>query len=1774
MHITTNFFTNILKTLSLTFCILALAAISFAQEERSPNKGFQAGNSYAISDIEQVNLQNQNLMLNIPLASLSPGRGTSPGYTVAMHYNSKLWDSHLVQKDNGNPDQSGNTRYTKEMLELSENGGWSLNANGYELIVINRQNLEEDAPCVPGGEYAFTRNGYSYKVQMKTPEGGVVTFRPYGTGTTFVDAYQDDYFSIDPTGLRHVYSLSESQIPDPAASCTYGTEPIITTGMNYYSDDGSGMRLFVPPGATGVAHWKLYLSDGRLVESAPEDESGVAQRVTDRNGNKIKWIPATVSGLSGVKIQNDVGKYIFISTYVNDENKVITEGFNGAPLETTINWGTTNVYHTYTTTTAFNAPNFEKHAIWGGEVITVDKITLPSQTGSLEYNFTYWGDTEPPAEGDYTDGWGELKSLTLPSQAKAEYAYSSIIGGTPQLLLSSGVLTRTLTYQKEYDGSSVTETEVTKYGPNAVTAPDGGRRSENAPASSNFPGYNCITHNPDGSISEKIWANNVATMVGGTYTNAYVKTEFTSIPDANGNPVQTAIKDYDYDKNGNVLEVREYDWVPYSTIPRLTSGSPPTGLPASGYLTLKRKTVNTYYNPTPIATDTSFSGNNYAEPTSPKLHNVIASSETRDGSGNPKSRTEFFYDDASSKGNLTETRAWDNTKGGYSAPLTTGNSISTFTTYDTYGNPLTKTDANGSVAQITYGAVNGYTGLYATQTIAAYGTTIARTATATYDFPTGLRLTTTDVDNGLTNATEYDALGRPTKAITAQGTALEFWTTTTYDDSARRVIVRSDLETKGDGKRVATQFYDQLGRMRLSKTLEDAATQSAANETDGIKVQTRYAYDNPTDPVNSNGTYSLTSNPYRATTSGGASGEETMGWSRSYSTKTGLHGEATTFSGAALPAPWGSNSASTGTVTTDSDTDRTLVTDQAGKKRISRTNVLGQLSDVWEVTPSDGSTVSVTFPGSAGTGVSAGYQTSYVYDTLGNLTTVNQGSQTRSFAYSSLSRLTSATNPELGSTPTNGTISYGYDSNGNLTAKSQLRSGTANVLTSYTYDALNRVLQRSYSTPNGTPTNYQATPTVDYTYDGQLHAKGKLTKVSSSVSTAEYMSFDVLGRVTRSKQTTDGIAYGDDTHPMTYAYNLSGALVEQQYPSGRVVKNTLDANGDLSEVESKKISAATYWTYADQFVYNPAGAVTSMRLGNGHWESTIFNSRLQPEHIKLGLTQGTGNLLQLDYSYGTTADNGNVQSQTITVPTIGAGTGFTAVQNYTYDSLNRLHDAAETIAGPQTWKQTFTYDRYGNRNFDEANTTTLTKTCGTSPNFTVCTPDRKKENPSVNTTNNRLNTSDDYSYDLAGNTIADANSQSYIYDGNNKMVQASNGGGPLGYYYYDGNGKRVKKIVPNGESTIFVYDALGKMVSEYSTVLAATPEVGYLTSDPLGSPRINTNENGAVTARHDYHPFGEEIFTSQRTSGGYGADEIRKKFTGYERDGETGLDFAQARMHANKLGRFFSPDPLFTSIKLIEPQSLNKYSYCLNNPYKYIDPTGLIWFYHDEGNIRTFRWYDEDDAKNAPKDWNIYTGSNYYVGENEAIFLGADGRSKKVSKEEGVLGQLDEFLRGPDSPLTKEEKEKLTHAFLKRVWDFHSSDIGAIAMIFGSTVGNWAESGYNSFASALGNAKATEMTEMAAFSGMLREALAGKGNFGVGVASAEQAEIVGRAWVGEGYTVASDGTTLLSKDGLRQFRPSSFKPQLGKNQANLEWRLKPDGQWQGNGHIDVINVNP
>jgi hypothetical protein len=99
-------------------------------------------------------------------------------------------------------------------------------------------------------------------------------------------------------------------------------------------------------------------------------------------------------------------------------------------------------------------------------------------------------------------------------------------------------------------------------------------------------------------------------------------------------------------------------------------------------------------------------------------------------------------------------------------------------------------------------------------------------------------------------------------------------------------------------------------------------------------------------------------------------------------------------------------------------------------------------------------------------------------------------------------------------------------------------------------------------------------------------------------------------------------------------------------------------------------------------------------------------------------------------------------------------------------------------------------------------------------------------------------------------------------------------------------------------------------------------------------------------------------------------------------------------------------------------------------------------------------------------------------------------------------------------------------------------------------------------------------SEWVKISGLIRESSRRKANFGLGASTKSDAREAGETWVGEEFTLASDGKMLLSRDGLRQWRPPSFKPKLGKWQCNFEWRLKTQGPWQSNGHLDISEDFP
>ncbi len=207
-------------------------------------------------------------------------------------------------------------------------------------------------------------------------------------------------------------------------------------------------------------------------------------------------------------------------------------------------------------------------------------------------------------------------------------------------------------------------------------------------------------------------------------------------------------------------------------------------------------------------------------------------------------------------------------------------------------------------------------------------------------------------------------------------------------------------------------------------------------------------------------------------------------------------------------------------------------------------------------------------------------------------------------------------------------------------------------------------------------------------------------------------------------------------------------------------------------------------------------------------------------------------------------------------------------------------------------------------------------------------------------------------YDTRGDMTA-LGTTTMTYDAEGRQVSTTDSGvgGQSISYAFDAEGQRVAKQVAGGATVIDVHDAFGRLAVEYSSAsLTAACNTCYLAYDGLGSVRLITDENGALVARHDYLPYGEEIpdGTAGR-SGKFGySSNVRQGFTGQELDGATAtmssgtaeLEYFNARHMSAALGSFTQPDPMQAGADFLNPQSWNGYAYVLGNPISNADPSG------------------------------------------------------------------------------------------------------------------------------------------------------------------------------------------------------------------------------------------
>jgi RHS repeat-associated protein len=498
----------------------------------------------------------------------------------------------------------------------------------------------------------------------------------------------------------------------------------------------------------------------------------------------------------------------------------------------------------------------------------------------------------------------------------------------------------------------------------------------------------------------------------------------------------------------------------------------------------------------------------------------------------------------------------------------TGPTISSLSSYYDTGKLYTATDPNQHTTTYTYDP--SYFGVYLTKTQMPSTNSVTHVVSGTYDFNQGVISSFTD-QNLKTSQYSYDSLGRIVSA-SFPDTGLK-----TISYPTLQSIQQSEKISNSQSELVETDF-DGLGRQVETQLLSDPQG----------TIFTTTTYDNL-------GNTYQTSTPFRSTT------ESSYGLNTFVYDALGRLTAQTDSDGLGQQS-WSYN-------------DNTVTyTNENGNAWQRTSDALGRLTQVIEPT---------------GSSTTHSFETDYVYNALDDLTSVAQtGSSTadtprtaRSFVYDSLSRLTSATNPE------SGLKTYTYDGNGNVVLETSpmvnAASGTQTI--SYCYDELNRLKLRYLNTGSTSCSSPATTEKSVFAYDGSLlsgslvsgvtfqNAVGKLTDEqaftgNTMVSERVPYNFDPMGRL----KTEQQIPYAPSSLQLTtsHTYDLAGhAITSGNTATNITVGYGFDNAGRLNGITSNLTSygASTYpATLYSVNNYSPVGISGATYAGDPN-STGLFN---------------------------------------------------------------------------------------------------------------------------------------------------------------------------------------------------------------------------------------------------------------------------------------------------------------------------------------------------------------------------------------------------------------------------------------------------------------------------------------------------------------------------------------------------------------------------------------
>jgi RHS repeat-associated protein len=1222
-----------------------------------------------------------------------------------------------------------------------------------------------------------------------------------------------------------------------------------------------------------------------------------------------------------------------------------------------------------------------------GNATVPQELDIPSPAGgTLRYTFTY----EPTTSGKYS---GRLQKIILPTGGSYEYDYPAPNDGISCTDGSALSMNRTV---NDNNNNSATWNFVrnTTNKTTTVTTP----KLADTPNANNT----VYTFNSSGQeVTRQIYADSGVTLwrtINTTWaTNGTPATSITILEDAS---TQSKVATT-YDSNGLLDSMTEYDF---------GSGSP--GSPI--------RTTNYTYQ-----TSTAYTSRN--------IINLVTSKQILDGSGTVQYRQDTTYD-GSALTCPTGAAQHDDTnypctmlfRGDptavttYASPAGPSGGITKNFAYDWFGNLLTAQLNCCTQKTWAYSA----TTQYSQPDSVTSGTSPTQLSTSyLYNSYLGLMTKSTDPNNLVTNYS-YDFLGRPTAISQVNGQTVSY----SYNDTTFITTTTTTIDSSKSVKQVSS--VDGLGRVLISTT-EDGSGNIISNVSANYDLIGRpYKTSNPYTGTASYFTTtafdvlgrpsSVTLPDNSATTYAYTQQNTTVTAPASKKRNSQIDGAGRLV---ALTEPDTSgNLVSTSYYTYNVLDELTGVADAPSNPTQSRTYTYDALGRLFTTkTPEAGTTCFGTTSGgscTANTGYdnfdnllyrtdARGVVTSYTYDGLNRFKGVsfNVGSTgvpvtasvsftygtnvgSENYSYNALEQLTQLQKVISGTTYT---TAYAYNIAGELT---QITYPSGRIV-QQSVDAIGRLCEIAPSTtgcgtaasPYATGYGYNAASQVTgLKYGNGIYASVGFSSDRLQLTCLDYSTTNRNGSCTHDSNTKFGLSYGYPSAPNNNG--LIGSITDS-VDNGRSVAYTYDTLSRLSTALTTGSSNYPQWGLSwgyDRYGNRWNQTQTAGSVYQGSVQVTASSNQINciggsgqsctggvvPAYDANGnMTNDGMNTLVYDAENHAVSSSGTLGSGNYTYDGNGHRvqkvSGGTTIYIFSGAKVLAEYDSGAPSAGPT---REYVYgggallSRMGS--VDVRFTNDSCSACGGNP---VGGGDRNLYVNSI----------------TAGSTVIPPSDPSVSYTTpscngswglgcNGDMITTSSAAESAQTITVNAYGSPDYNIYPHmqllvGGNIVGQWDVTGT-AQNYTVTLQST-STQYFLRDHL-SNRLVIDSAGNTVEQMGHFPFGDPW---------YNATNDKLYFTTYERDSESGNDYAMARYYVWRIARFISLDPLSGSI--LDPQSLNRYAYTENDPIDNSDPSGQCI---PAGVITTavrqgWLCQPSPDGDNVGNDGNVdyFSGSSSYI---------------------------------------------------------------------------------------------------------------------------------------------------------------------------------------------------